>query len=246
MPLPLMLAVSSASTVSSVSTPLVFNCLTAIVSALASGTGVFLLTNSFSNMPSVLLNQGETILNDINLLVHKTAQDTIKLNESIANTDNIIQNSVNTLDSYLNVLSDNNQYLTTSQLPFNLLDTSLFDKSSVMLNGVTIMLENECQNFTTQQKIFVEIIHQLRTASTQCRLEKDKLLHITQTLMSLLPPANTVSLNRCMAELRQEKAINQEMYTTIEALLAENIAMKKMLKLQDSDETENNHTVRFS
>ena len=248
MPLPLMLAVYSASTVSSVATPLVFDWLTvlsaSIASAIASGTGVFLLTHS--NRPSVLPNQSETILNDITFLVRQTTQETSNLSESLSQTDNIIQNSVNTLDSHLNVLSEHNQYINTPQLPFNLLNTSLLEQSCARLNLIITTLESEHQSLLTQHSLLTETIEQLNIVRTQCQIEQNNLYQITQTLINLSNTDTTLELSQCMEELRQEKALNQEMYTTIEELLAENISMQQRLNPQNNDDTENNRTFRVN
>ena len=122
----------------------------------------------------------------------------------------------------------------------------MLEQSCARLNLIITTLESEHQSLLTQHSLLTETIEQLNIVRTQCQIEQNNLYQITQTLINLSNTDTTLELSQCMEELRQEKALNQEMYTTIEELLAENISMQQRLNPQNNDDTENNRTFRVN
>ena len=261
MPLPLALALSSAS---SIATPIAFDwipiIITSISSAIVSGTGGFFIARSLNKTSGILPNQGEKTLSEVSLLLDQTTNDTQNLQERMKTTDTLINNSVHKMDAKLHVISESNEQTKLAQESLSslkhTLDISLIKHSGVKLAEITNNLGDSHQTLHKQQIAFSDIIEQLNTIGQQYQVDQTKTAALINTLTHLLQKETTsqslsqhqkleTTLTQCMSELKQEKEITDELYTTIEALLSENDRLKKILNLKEEEQTTKTNGMRM-
>ena len=261
MPIPLALALSSAS---SLTAPIAFDWLTIIItsisSAIISGTGGFFIARYAQDKSGLLPNQGEKTLKEVSLLLDQTQLQTQDLQERFLTTNASIKDSISQLDTQLDYIVENNQQTQIYQSALNnltpIVDYSILSQNSLKLSEITMNIGDSHQILQKQQNEFSKIVEQLNIIGQQYQVDQSKTSDLISKLTHLLQKDNTFSagytqqqiednLTQCMSELQKEKEMNQELYATIEELLSENNRLQKILHPEEENQIQSTKGMRM-